>query len=265
MHPGVIMCRCFSKDRSNVTISGKIEGLAVPVLGIVSGTLSTIILCVAVFCGAALCFFGHQLFRFAAVLAGLVLGAALAAYVAWHETATPDTLAMVTTFKDVVFAVLHPRNPVVIIVCAVVGGVAAGVLFGFLQPVAVFALGSLLGGGIANYTMAGSPANAYWTVLAVVGLISGILALLFRNVTIVVSTAISGAIALVFGLYALMANHSCEELLEQSRGLGSGAYVALGCAIILAAVGGYVQFTMIPEAKPKSGDKKDAEDNRKKK
>ncbi len=233
-----------------------IEGVAVPVLGIASGMLSTILLCGAVFCGAVLCFFGYRLFRFAVVLGGLVLGATLAAHVAWHQTATAETLAMVGTFEDVVVAVLHPWNPDVIVVWAVAGGVAGGVLSLFLQQVAVFALGSLVGGGIVNYTMGASPTNTYWIVLAVVGLISGILALLLRKIVIVVSTAVSGALALVFGLYALIAGYSFEDVLGRLQTSGSGVYVAIGCAIILAAVGGYVQVTTISEIKRKSGAKK---------
>lgn len=227
------------------------------VLGIGSGTLSTIILCVAVFCGAALCFFGYRLFRFAVIVAGLVLGAAVGAYIAWHETATAETLDMVITFQDAVVAVTHPWNPAVVVVWAVAGGIAGGILSVFLERVAVFALGSLLGGGIVNHTMGSSSTNAYWIVLGVVGLVSGILALLLRKVVIVVSMAVSGALALVFGLYALIAGHSYEDLFRRLQTPGSSAYVALGCAIILAAVGGYVQFTTMPEAKPKNGAKKD--------
>ncbi len=235
-----------------------------PVLGIPSETVSTVVLCVAVFCGAVLCFFGYRLFRFAVALAGLALGAAAAAYIVWHQTAASETLAAVVTLHDVIDAVLHPWNPEVILVWAVAGGIAGAVLSAFLQHVGVFALGSLLGGVIVSYAMAGSPTKIYWITLAVVGLVGGVLALLLRKLIIVISTAVNGSLALIFRLFALAGGHSCEEAFERLRVLGGSAYVVFGCTIVLAAVGGYVQFITMPEAKPKDGSKKDAGGKKKK-
>jgi len=219
----------------------------VPSLAIGMETVSRIVLGAAVFGGALLCFFGHRLLRVALALAGLLCGSAIAAYVAWWKTASAETLQMVKTQFDVLQAMSAPEHPTVVLVWAVVGGIAGAILAVLLQHVGMFAVGALLGWTLVSYTMAGAATTDYWIVLAVLGLIGGTLALLMEKPIIVLSTAVNGAAALMFGIYALIKGYAWDEAFARLRVMGGGTYVVIGFAIILAALGGYVQFATMPK------------------
>jgi uncharacterized protein DUF4203 len=211
--------------------------------------MAKILLSAAVLGGTALCFFGLRLFKIAFGIAGLAAGALLAAYFGWRFSTPPEVVALAKTYPDVLDAILHADNKAVIYVWAVSGGIAGGLLSAFLQQVGVFVLGAWLGQLAASLSMANATAQSYWMVVAILGLIGGVLALVMRKSIIVLSTGMNGATALMFGIYSLIKDVTPKQALVELRKFGNDAWVMLGCAAILAFVGCYVQFTTAPDEK----------------
>jgi len=224
--------------------------------------VSKIILSLAILGGAVMCFFGIRLFRVVLGVAGLVLGAAVAAYFAVYYTVPadqvpPPTYAGLMTAIELapsqMTAIELAPSQTVLRVWAVVGGVAGALLSVFLHHAGVFVLGAWLGKIVAELTTAGTSRASHLMVLAILVLIGGVLALVMRKTIIIVSTALNGACALMFGLYALLQKTpSPQQAVDALRLPGSDRYVLLGCAVILAVIGTYVQFATAP--KDKKGD-----------
>jgi len=214
------------------------------------------ILCVALVLGAAMCFFGWRLFRFALALAGFACGAALSAYLAWRFSAPADAVAAANTYPAILDAMAAAPNPIVLGVWAGCGGVAGAVLSAFLDVVGVFALGAWLGATLAHATMTEQTLDVYMMTLAILAVIGGVLALLMRRPLVVISTALNGALAMMFGVYALFKNISPLDALTELKALGNDTFVLLGLTVILGAIGAYVQFSTAPEPDEKKPAKK---------
>jgi len=221
---------------------------------------SKIILSVAILGGAALCFFGCRLFKFALGIAGFACGAAVAACVALALT-SPDKIQAAQGYPGIIQALANSPNRTVLTVWAGAGGVAGAILSVLMHQVGVFVLGAWLGTMLANMTMVRATTNSYLIVVAILGLMGGVLALILRKTIMVLSTAFNGAMALMFGMYALLKSYRPSEALTELQKFGNDAYVVLGCTIILGAIGGFVQFVMMPKKevlyKRAKSDKKD--------
>ncbi|MFH1730018.1 MAG: DUF4203 domain-containing protein [Planctomycetota bacterium] len=225
--------------------------------------MSNIILSLAILGGAVMCFFGIRLFKVVLGVAGLVLGAAVAAYFAVYYTVPPEQVPP-PTYAGLMTAIELAHSPMVLFVWAVAGGVAGALLSVFLHHAGVFVLGAWLGKMLAELTTAGTSRASHMMVLAILVLIGGVLALVMRKTIIIVSTALNGACALMFGVYALLQKSpSPQQAVNALRQPGNDRYVLLGCAVILAVIGTYVQFATAPKekkedpvykkVKPKSG------------
>ncbi len=223
------------------------------------------ILGVSILVGVLMCFFGYRLFKLALVVAGFVLGAVVATYVAWRLTTQPELVQKTLTYPDIISALAQAYNRIVLMVWALAGGIAGAVVSVLMHKVGVFILGVCLGGMLANATMAQAPAETYLIVLAVLGLVGGIVALILRRAVVVLSTALNGAIAIVFGGYALVKNYSPREAIDALRLFNTDLLVLIGCAFVLAIVGGYVQFSSAPRPKEGGAPKKNAEKGKDKK
>lgn len=222
------------------------------ILGMPPEIVSKIILSLAILGGTVMCFFGIRLFRVVLGVAGLVLGAAVAAYFAVYYTVPADQVPP-PTYAGLMTAIELAPNQTVLLVWAVVGGAAGALLSFFLHHAGVFVLGAWLGKIVAELTTAGTSRASHLMVLAILVLIGGVLALVMRKTIIIVSTALNGACALMFGLYALLQKTpSPQQAVDALRQPGNDRYVLLGCAVILAVIGTYVQFATAP--KDKKGD-----------
>jgi hypothetical protein len=208
---------------------------------------SKVFLSIALVGGAALCFFGSRLFKVALGIGGLVCGSAVAAYLAWRYTAPDVVIQAASTPPEILRAICNPMNPTVILVCALCGGVAGAVVCALMHRVGVFAIGVCLGAALVHLTMAQAGVGTYLIVLAIVGLIGGILALLLRRTIVILSTAFNGALAFMLAIFALLKQHTLQEAAYGLRDFGNDFWVVLGCTVILTAIGGYVQFTTAPE------------------
>ena len=217
------------------------------VFGVPPEVLSKVLLSAAILGGAVMCFFGCRLFKLALALGGLVGGAALAAYGVWRYTATPEVVAAVNTPPDILEAMIAAPRQTVILVWAASGGVTGAVLSVLMLRVGVFLLGAGLGALLVNTTMDNATVDAYLIVLAILGLIGGVLALMMTSPIVVLSTALNGALALMFGIYALLKEYSPEQAVRELQGFGQDAYVVLGCTAVLAAIGSVLQFCIMPK------------------
>jgi len=223
----------------------------VAILGMPPGMVSKIILSSAILGGAVMCFFGIRLFRVVLCMAGLVLGAAVAAYFAVYYTVPADQVPP-PTYAGLMLAIELAPNQTVLLVWTVAGGLAGALLSIFLHHAGVFVLGAWLGKMLAEVTTAGTSRASHLMVLAILVLIGGVLALVMRKTIIIVSTALNGACALMFGIYALLQKSpSPQQAVNALRQPGNDRYVLLGCAVILAVIGTYVQFATAPDEKKK--------------
>jgi len=179
--------------------------------------MAKILLSAAVLGGTALCFFGLRLFKITFALAGLAAGALVGAYFGWTFSASPEAVAAVRTYPDILDAIWNTDAKTVIYVWAAAGGIAGGMLSLFLQQVGVFVLGAWLGGLAASVTMANATTESYWMVMAILGLIGGVLALVLRQLIIVLSTGFNGATALMFGVYSLLKDVTPQQALVELR------------------------------------------------
>jgi len=228
-----------------------LEGPAVSLLEMPSETLTKVLLEGAILAGMAMCFFGIRLFRIALGFAGFLAGGLIAAYLAWRWTAAPEVVRGAVTFADILTRMSQADNQTVLLVWAAAGGIAGAIVSVMMHWVGVFVLGAWLGTMLAQTAMAGTPAQSYYIVYAILALIGGILALVLRRVIVIVSTAFNGAVGAMFGIYALLKHLSPQKAVEQLQAGGGDAWVVLGCVVVLAAIGGYVQFATMPKAKAK--------------
>lgn len=222
-------------------------------LGIPAGVFSTIVLGTAIVSGAALCFFGHRLFKVALGIAGFVCGFVIAAYIGWKMTAPVEVMHQVRAYPDILDAMMNAKNPAVLMVCGLAGGVAGALLSTFLDRVGVFMIGASLGVLLANLALAQIPPNAYVIALAILALLGGILALTYRRAIVIISTALNGALAMMFGMYGMIKDLSPPQGFRALRRFGHDAYVLLGCIIVLGFIGAYVQWRMAPKGKEGKG------------
>lgn len=219
------------------------------ILGMPPGSVSKIILGLAILGGAVMCFFGIRLFRVVLCVAGLVLGAAVAAYLAVYYTVPADQVPP-PTYAGLMTAIELAPSQTVLLVWTVAGGVAGALLLVFLHHAGVFVLGAWLGKMLAELTTAGTSRASHLMVLAILVLIGGVLALVMRKTIIIVSTALNGACALMFGIYGLLQKSpSPQQAVNALRQPGNDRYVLLSCAVILAVIGTYVQFATAPKDK----------------
>ena len=219
-------------------------------LGVPGDVVSKVCLGSAILGGAIMCFFGFRLFKVVLCLAGLLVGAAAAAYFAlWHQL--PDGSALPPlTYLGLIEVAKKAQGQTVIIVCTTVGGIGGALLAGLVHQAGVFLLGAWLGQLVAQLTMAGSSNRATLMVTAILVLIGGVLAIIMRKTITIVSTGVIGSSGLMFGMYTLLKGMPVERAARTLQKGGNDLYVLLGCASVLAVIGIYVQFAMAPEGRP---------------
>jgi len=172
--------------------------------------------------GILSCFFGYRLFKLIIGIVGFILAAGLAASLCW-------------TFLT--------QNQLVVLATGLVGGIVGALSLVFLYYLGIFVAGAILGGLIAS-VLSGSttidPA-VFSILLAITG---GVLAVILQKVVIILSTAVSGAWAVVCGA-ASAAGLADAALLYGSpltsvRQLSAWLLIAW---VILAALGLSTQFS----------------------
>ena len=218
-------------------------------LGMSPEVASKVFLSTAILGGAVMCFFGVRLFKGVLCLAGLTIGATVAAYVAMKYALPPEQVPPFT-YAGLITVIQTVPDQTVVLVCAIVGGIGGALLAGLVHHAGVFLLGAWLGQIVAEFATVGASDRSRIMVLAILALIGGVLAMVMRKTITVLSTAVIGSCGLMFGMYALLKQFSPEQAVRGLQQSGNDLFVLLGCAAVLAAIGGYVQFATAPKEKP---------------
>ena len=178
--------------------------------------------------GAIQCFFGYRIFKIVLGLTGFIVGGVLAASIGYEMS----------------------QKEVVALLSGLAGGVIGAALMVALYFVGVFLIGAFLGGvvGVALFATAGI--NPELVVLLILGVIGGVVALIFQKFMIIVSTAFVGAWNVVFGIaYFVTGTIDPTNVEGLFRAGGTQPYVILLCWIALGIVGVIVQYKSTPVKK----------------
>ena len=144
----------------------------------------------ALFAGGIVAFFGYRLITDAIRIWGFVLGGVFGAYLATNVFHLPGSISDITI-------------PFVIAILA--GGILGALIAGPLSIVIVFISGAALGvalGEVAFPFVTRGGENLLLTV--VLALITGLLAVGFQKVVLIVTTSFIGALMMVYGARNLM-------------------------------------------------------------
>ena len=144
----------------------------------------------ALFVGGVAAFFGYRMITDAIRVWGFFIGAALFVFLAMNVLHLPGSLTNITVPLFIAF---------------LVGGVLGAVVSGPLSIVIIFISGTALGvalGEIAYPIVSRGPENMLITV--VLAIVTGLLAVKFQEVVLIVTTAFLGALAMIYGARNLM-------------------------------------------------------------
>ena len=185
--------------------------------------------------GVVYCFFGYRIFRIILGILGFIGGASVAAAVAFD---------------------IFGREQVVLIVAGLVGGIIGAVLMVVLYFIGIFLLGAWLGSLLGVLLTGGGESTVATVIILVLAVIGGIVALMLQKLMIILSTALSGAWAIVSGVFHLVGGapgpvqaFQYQPNLRTLRPMGAWGYVMLLCWILLGIAGMVVQYKITRERK----------------
>lgn len=183
--------------------------------------------------GALNCFYGYKIFKIVLGIVGFITGGLVAAGVAMAAT----------------------KEPGIAVLAGLVGGATGAMLMVALYFLGVFVLGALVGGllgavAAAALGLQGEPALA---VVGVLGLLGGVLAVVFQKLMIILSTAFSGAWSMVSGAaYFLLDLHPL--VIAQNplalQALGMKLYLLGAAWLVLGILGVLVQYKVTAPKTP---------------
>ena len=143
----------------------------------------------AIVAGGVICFFGYPMISSAIRVWGFIIAGVGAVLVAVGLFHIPGSLTQVTPQMGVVF---------------VVGGIVGALIAGPLSIVIIFISGTALGALIGGYGYPIVTRGQENTLLTVVlALITGMLAVRFQDVVLIVTTAFVGAALMIYGAMAM--------------------------------------------------------------
>lgn len=183
--------------------------------------------------GVVYCFFGYRVFKIILGILGFILGASAAVAIAFN---------------------LFGRGQVVAILAGLVGGIVGAVLMVVLYFVGIFLLGAWLGSLLGVLLTGGGGRPIETAVILVLAVIGGVVAVMLQKFMIILSTALSGAWAIVSGIFQFVKGgfgplqpfqyHPNPGVL---RSMGAWGYVMLLCWILLGIAGIVVQYRITKE------------------
>jgi len=198
-----------------------LEGLPSAYLGVSLG--------VGILVGLIQCFWGYRLFRLVLGIVGFLVGAALG----WAIG-----LAFIGEQWGAILG-------------AILGGAIGAGLLSALYFLGVFVMGAILGAILGATLLGVGGLDQIPVLLIVLGIVGGILAVIFQKAMIILSTAFSGAWSVVTGIaYFLGGGYAWVGLADELRRGGWQTIAILLAWIALGIVGSVVQFRTAPE-KPK--------------
>lgn len=186
----------------------------------------SVVIGLGILLGALNCFFGYQLFKILLRIIGFVVGGTIAGFIGY------------SLFQDAVFAFLT----------GILGGFIGAALSVALYFIGVFISGAFFGGILGAFLYAITQSTPELAVILILATISGILAVIFEKLMIIVSTAFSGSFLVVIGTAYFTVEAFKLSNMEQLLISGSSlAYAMLLCWLTLGIFG--VIFQYRPEAK----------------
>lgn len=198
----------------------------VDAVGGLPSVLHGVSLGVGILVGLVQCFWGYRLFRIVIGIVGFAIGAVLG----W---------ALGLSFIGEQWGA---------ILGAILGGVIGAALLSALYFLGVFVMGGLLGAMLGASVMGVLGLDQIPLVLLILGIIGGIIALIFQRAMIILATAFSGSWSVVTGIaYFLGGGYVWSSLPEGMRGVSWQTVAVLFGWVALGIIGSVVQFATAPE------------------
>jgi hypothetical protein len=136
-----------------------------------------------------ICFFGFRIFRFALSVGGFVAGA--------------------TFFAGVAYTLTEGKDPVVMLIAGISGGIISVLILLYLYSVGIFLLGSIFGIIVASVGFAVFDVEAGYLVYLIPAILFGALTVLLQKFMIILITSFSGAwVTVISGLYLLNSDNN---------------------------------------------------------
>ncbi len=140
---------------------------------------------VIIFLGGVICFFGYPLISSAIRVWGFLTGGAFLTILAIGLFHMPGSLTQLTLQMGIVF---------------VVGGIVGALIAGTLSAVIIFLTGMALGALVGTYAYPLITRGAESTIITVIlALLTGLLAVRFQEIVLIITTAFGGSLAVVYG------------------------------------------------------------------
>lgn len=190
-----------------------------------------IIIGLSIIIGAIQCFFGYRIFKVILGFIGFILGGTITA--------------------AFVFGIYHQK--IIALLTGLIGGFIGSALMVALYFIGIFLIGAFLGMvlGAALFAAGNNPEPA---VLLILGVIAGVIALIFQKFMIIVSTGFVGAWSVVAGIAHFCGLIDLTNIDKLSRSAGSRIDALLFCWLALGLFGVFVQYKSA-QAKEKEGQK----------
>jgi Domain of unknown function (DUF4203) len=128
------------------------------------------------------CFFGYRIFRIILSIIGFIVGASIA------------------------MSLVAADTQLVTILAAIVGGIIGAILMNVLYFLGVIISGALLGALLANLLLTAVGVEPNAIILVIGAILGGAAALAMNKLMIILSTAFSGAAAIVYGVSLFIPN-----------------------------------------------------------
>lgn len=188
-----------------------------------SDVLNLLIL-LGIIVGAIQCFFGYRIFKFVLVLTGFIVGGALAGGIAYGNS----------------------PEPAVAVLIGLAGGLIGALLMAALYFVGIFLFGAILGGVVGTAVFAAAQSNPEPMVLLILGIIGGVIALIFQKLMIILSTAFGGAWNVVTGIAYFATGAIDPANVERLfRPGASHRFASILCWLVLGSVGVIYQYRSV--------------------
>jgi hypothetical protein len=146
---------------------------------------------------------------------------------------------------------------VLVILAGLVGGIIGAVLVVAFYFIGIFLLGAWLGSLLGILLTGGGESTVATVIILVLAVMGGIVALMLQKLMIILSTSLSGAWAIVSGVFHFLGGargpiqpFRYHPNLRALRPMGAWGYVMLLCWILLGVAGMVVQYRITREREP---------------
>jgi hypothetical protein len=186
--------------------------------------------------GVVYCFLGYRIFKVILGISGFILGASVAARIAFD---------------------MFGGERVLTILAGLVGGVVGAVLMVALYFVGIFLLGAWLGSLLGVLLTGGGGSTVETVIILVLAVIGGVVAVMLQKLMIIISTSLSGSWGIVSGIFHFLGRDlgpirpfQYHPNLRALRPMGARGYIILLCWVLLGIAGIVVQYKITRESKP---------------